>query len=296
MRAGPLDTVLAMGTELYDLDSIVPRGLRTITYDDATLAQMWDHRFSDLRQSGFPAQHVRAWTGYQRESTRRADLCFVSTSWAADSLQHHYGVDRGRIRIVGIGHRSRASAYKPRDWKQPRFLFVGLDWNRKNGDAVVEAFRRLQSTLPEARLDLVGNIPFVPWPGIFSHGMLPLYDAKAQQKLDALYAAATCFVLPSRFEPAGIAYLEAASAGIPVITTNQGGAMELLGAGALAVDPDNIDAIELAMRRMTNSGVAEHMGALAVQAAAGSTWKHVAERILAEIPSACETLPSRSPR
>lgn len=295
-RAGQLDGVLAMGTEMYDLHSVVPRGLMTFTYDDATLAQMWEHRHSDLRQSEFLPEHVRAWIGYQRESSRRADRCFVSTSWAAESFEHDYGVDRRRIRVVGIGHRQRPRASAQRDWKQPRFLFVGVDWDRKNGAAVVESFRRVLSTMPDARLDLVGGIPPISGRGIVSHGILPLDDVRAQQTLDSLYASATCFVLPSRFEPAGIAYLEAASAGLPVITTNLGGAAELLGAGALAVSPDNIDAIETAMRNMANPLVAERMGALAVQAAAGSTWEDVAARMLAGISSASEGLPSRSIR
>jgi glycosyltransferase involved in cell wall biosynthesis len=295
-RAGRLDAVLAMGTEMYDLHSVVPRGLRTFTYDDATLAQMWQHRYSDLRQSDFPLKNVHAWIRYQRESSRRADGCFVSTSWAAESFEQDYGVDRRRIRVVGIGHRQRAGALVQRDWKQPRFLFVGLDWDRKNGAAVVESFRRVRSTVPDARLDLVGGIPSISLPGIVSHGVLPLDDIRAQRTLDSLYASATCFVLPSRFEPAGIAYLEAASAGLPVITTNQGGATQLLRAGALAVDPDNIDAIERAMRKMADGSVAERMGALAVQAAAGSTWEDVAARILAGIASAAEGLPSRSIR
>lgn len=294
-RAGRLDAVLAIGTEMCDLRSVAPQGLRAFTYDDATRVQMLAHRNSDLRQSGFPSDHVHAWIRYQGESSRRADRCFVSTSWAAESFEHDYGVDRKRIRVAGIGHHQRSGSSVQRDWKQPRFLFVGLDWDRKNGAAVVESFRRVRSTFPDARLDLVGGIPSIPWPGIVSHGVLPLDDVRAQRTLESLYASATCFVLPSCFEPAGIAYLEAASAGLPVITTNHGAAGELLAAGAMAVDPDNINAIG-AMRKMADGSVAKRMGALAVKAAANSTWVDVAARILAGIPSIAEDLTSRRVR
>lgn len=294
-NAGRLDAVLTMGTEMYDLGSVVPPGLRCYTYDDATLAQMWEHPDSALRQSGLPPEKVRTWIGYQRQSSRRAHGCFVSTSWAGGSFERDYGIERERISVVGIGHRPRPAAVR-RDWTHPRFLFVGVDWNRKNGAAVVEAFRRVRSAVPAAELHLVGGAPALTCPGVVSHGFLPRGDARAQQTLDHLYSSATCFVLPSRFEPAGIAYLEAASAGLPVITTTQGGAKELLGTGALAVDPDNTAAIQSAMRTVADASVAEHMGRLAAEAAARSTWKDVAARILGEIVPASEMLRARSTR
>lgn len=294
-NAGRLDAVLAMGTEMYDLRSVVPSGLKCYTYDDATLAQMWEHPDSALRQSGLPPEKVRTWIGYQRQSSRRADGCFVSTSWAGGSFERDYGIEPERISAVGIGHRPRLPTAR-RNWTDPRFLFVGVDWKRKNGAAVVEAFRRVRATVPGAVLHLVGGAPDLACPGVVSHGFLPRGDVRAQQTLDYLYSAATCFVLPSRFEPAGIAYLEAASAGLPVITTTQGGARELLGSGALAVDPDDAAAISSAMRTIADGSVAERLGRLAVEAAARSTWKDVAARILEGIVSAPESLPARSIR
>jgi glycosyltransferase involved in cell wall biosynthesis len=44
-----------------------------------------------------------------------------------------------------------------RDWSTPRFLFVGNDFERKNGVAVVSAFKRLRDQVSEARLDVVGT-------------------------------------------------------------------------------------------------------------------------------------------
>ena len=193
--AGQLDAVVAMGTEMYDLDSVLPEGLRCLTYDDGTLAQMWQHPDSDIRQSSFPSRHVEEWIGRQAASSRRADACCVSTSWAAGSFAADYGVPETSIKVVGMGHRPRSRPAVDRTWDVPRYLFVGVDWQRKNGAAVLAAFRSVRRRFPEATLDIVGRSPQVLEPGVRVHGFLPREEPEAQRTLDDLYAKATCFVL-----------------------------------------------------------------------------------------------------
>lgn len=280
-RALPLDGVLAMGTELYDLASVVPNGLRAVTYDDGTLEQMWRNVDSDIRKAGFPDKDVPEWFRQQAASSRAAWACCVSTTWAARSFIDDYGVSSDRLRVVGMGHRPRAGDLtSPRDWTVPRFLFVGVDWQRKNGDAVVRAFGEVRRLHPAATLDVVGRHPALDAPGITGHGFLPREDERAQVLLDRLFAHATAFVLPSRFDPSPIAYLEAASAGIPVIATSEGGAGELLGDAAITVHPDDDGALVAALVRLADPEVAKAMGAEALRRSAASSWEHVAGRVL----------------
>lgn len=280
--AGRLDAIIAMGQETYDLAALRRPGLPILTYDDTTLRQMWQHPDSDIRTAGFSGRDVDQWCRRQQASSLAADGCCVSTRWAGDSFVHDYGLTPGRVTVVGIGHRPRGvDATSGRDWGTPRFLFVGVDWKRKNGDAVIRAFRALRQDHPDARLDLVGNHPTVDEPGVYGHGFLARENADEQARLDALFAAATAFVLPSRFDPAGIAYLEAASAGLPVIATSQGGAVELLGDAAITVHPDDDGALLAALQRLSVAGTARVMGARAATIAAGSRWVDVAGRIVA---------------
>ena len=86
--------------------------------------------------------------------------------------------------MVGIG-RNHTVVEPSRDWMKPRFLFVGGDWQRKNGDAVLRAFDRLRSRIPGARLDLVGNHPEVSMEGVYGHGWLSLADAEERAELTA---------------------------------------------------------------------------------------------------------------
>ena len=279
--AGDLDGIIAMGTEMYDLGSVRPPGVPVATYDDATLKQMWRHPDFDIRNSGFTEPTVERWFRRQAELTRAATVCCVSTSWAARSFAEDYGIDEACISAVGMGHSPRAHIDPARrDWSQPRFLFVGVDWVRKNGAAVLREFKAVRKAVPSARLDIVGRHPDLHQPGVTGHGFLPRDDPRSQVLLDDLFAQATAFVLPSRFDPSPIAYLEAASAGLPVIATTEGGAGELLGAAAILVHPDNEEALGSALLKLIDPSVARRMGAEAAGQAAKSTWSHVAARIL----------------
>lgn len=293
-QAGPVDAVLAMGTDMYDLAEVIPSGPPVFTYDDATLAQMWGHPESDLRLVGFPERRVQHWIEQQTRSLRRADLCFASTRWAARGIEETAGIASKRICVVGMGHNPKTKRIPQRNWAEPRFLFVGLDWDRKNGDRVVAAFEQVKRTYPNAMLDIVGVERRIDTQGVRVHGILARDDAEAQRKLAGLYAQATCFAMPSKFDPSPISYLEAGSSGLPVIATSQGGASELLGEGSISVDPGEVSQIAQAMLRAADPGIAQQMSQHAEQAASQSTWVHVAQRMIEQITIQLERAPVKA--
>ncbi len=278
-RRTPFDLVLCVGSETYDLSRVRGVGHPTVAYADASLRQMWRHPDSDIRGLGLRESDVLPWFERQGAAVRGVDACCVTTRWAAESFASDYRVPADRINVVGMGHRPRRPAHH-RDWDNPRFLFVGLDWHRKNGPAVVRAFARVRESHPTARLDVVGRHPRLDLPGVHGHGELLRSVRTDQQALDELFAAATAFVLPSLFEPAGIAYLEAASCGLPVIATREGGAAELLPGAAQAVPPRDQDALTAAMLQLCDAQTARRLGRAAQERAAENSWDAVCSRIL----------------
>lgn len=279
-RIGPLDAVVAMGTDMYDLRRVL-RGFPApvATYDDGNFTLFLRYEDSDVCRSGFPVTAVERWARRQASACQSASVACVSTPWAKKSVVHDFGLPESKVRVVGMGHRPRSVPSGSRDWSDPRFLFVGVDWRRKNGAAVVEAFARVREYFPNAKLDLVGEHPALDQPGVTGHGFLPRESKSAQGLLDQLYARATAFVLPSLFDPSPIAYLEAASAGLPVIATTCGGAGELLKDAAISVDPYDFDGLVCAMLQLADRNVAQSMGTRAAARAAESTWQAVASRI-----------------
>ena len=279
-RAGQLDAIVAMGTDVFDLTEVMRESnVPVATYDDGNFTLFLRYENSDLRLSGFPIGAVQSWARRQAEACKRANVACVSTNWAKRSIVDDFGVPEKRVRVVGMGHRPRSTPREVRNWASPRFLFVGVDWKRKNGQAVVNAFACVREQFPEATLDLVGEHPPVDLPGVTGHGFLPRESATAQQLLDRLFARATSFVLPSLFDPSPISYLEAASAGLPVVGTTCGGASELLQDAAISVNPQDQEALIRAMLQLSNMDTARSMGALAHARATRFTWQAVSGRI-----------------
>lgn len=281
-HAGRLDGIVAMGTDLYDLD-LATQGCSTpiATYDDGTFALFLRYPDSDISRLNLPDTEVRSWVRLQEIACRRASVACVSTEWAKRSVVTDFGVAANRVLVVGMGHRPRSVPASGRDFSKPRFLFVGVEWKRKNGAGVLRAFAKVHERFPQATLDVVGNHPpLYDQPGVRGHGFLPRDNPDAQKLLDQLFADATAFVLPSLFDPSPIAYLEAASSGLPVIATTCGGAGELLGEAAICIDPYDDEALAGAMLKLADGELAKSMGAEALARSSSSSWHHVGQRIL----------------
>jgi glycosyltransferase involved in cell wall biosynthesis len=167
-----------------------------------------------------------------------------------------------------------------RDWSRPRFLFVGLDWERKNGPALLAAFAALRERVPDAHLDVVGGHPRLEADGVTGHGRLDLADPDDRARMRALYESATVFVMPSLHEPLGLSHIEAAAAGIPSIGTTNGGARTFIADGGRLVDPADRGALLSAMIELSDGALARRLGERALARAALFTWEKVAERLI----------------
>jgi glycosyltransferase involved in cell wall biosynthesis len=182
--------------------------------------------------------------------------------------------------VVGNGQNHPAVEVPQREWSTPRYLFVGVDWERKNGPAVLRAFSRIRERHPNARLDVVGGHPRLDVAGVVGHGPRSRVDVDDCELVASLYRSATTFVMPSLHEPAGIVYVEAASAGVPSIGTTNGGSATLIGPGGLTVDPLNDEQIYAAMLRLAEPHTAQQLGELAYRHSQLFTWRKVAERLV----------------
>ncbi len=232
---------------------------------------------------GFPevtARQLRAAASAQLGQHRRAVATCAVSQWTARSLVDDHQLPADRVHVVGCGRNVDVPPPAARDWSTPRFLFVGNDWTRKGGDRLVRCFLELRRRHPTAELDVAGVHPRLDAAGVTGHGPLRFDQPASRAKLERLFSAATCFVMPSRLEPFGIVHVEAAGAGVPSIGTSHGGTATSIGDGGLLVDPDDDGALLAAMDQMTDPAVARELGARALRRAALFTWRNVAERLL----------------
>ena len=106
--------------------------------------------------------------------------------------------------------------------------------------------------------------------------------------LDATYAAADLFVLPSRAETYGMVITEALARGLPVLATAVGGVPEALGTAAdgtlpgRLIPPDDPEALAGALRDwLTDPGLrARWRGAARSRRAGLPTWDDTARSLL----------------
>jgi hypothetical protein len=256
----------------------VPPGAPVVTLEDMTIAQAVELQVPEWRAQ--PEHCVRSRLALQRASYATAQACCVASDWAARSLTTDYGVPERKVHAVGLG-RNHDPRPAPRDWTTPRFLFVGRDWNRKGGPELVRTFARLREQIPEATLDVVGTHPRLDLPGVRGHGSIGLSEPRGRDRLQALFENATCYVMPSRFEPFGIAHVEAAAAGVPSIGTTAGGAAYAIGPeGGRLVAPGDDEGLLAAMLELSNPDTARRAGAAALARSERFTWPAVAQRVL----------------
>jgi glycosyltransferase involved in cell wall biosynthesis len=277
---GRVDGIVQIGTG-YQLRADAP----VVTFEDMTVAQVLEAPYPAWK--GLPASAVQARIDAQRRAYERAEACCTTTGWVAESIVRDYGIPRAKVHVVGVGRNRETVDVADRDWSVPRFLFVGVEWERKNGDGVLRAFARLRREIPEARLDLVGRHPAVDdHEHVTGHGVLALHDPEQQARLAALNARATVFVMPSHQEASALAYTEAGAGGLPSIGSRVGGSAELIGDGGLVVDPSDDDALLDAMRTLSDPATAQRLGALARAQAEKYTWDAVGGRLLRAVAPA----------
>lgn len=263
------DACVQMGSDFGE-----PVSLPRVILQDMTVTQAYN-----LHGAERQVERAARWIRWERRCYGNAIACCVASRWAADSLLNDYGLDSSKVHVVGFG-RNFDPRPGPRDWSRPRFLFTGLDWERKNGPMLLRAFSRLRQELPGARLDLVGDVPRVDLPGVVVHGRIDRRAPDGRLLMERLLQETTCFVMPSRYEPFGMVYVEAAAAGVPSIGTTVGGAADAIGDGGLLVDPTDDAALLDAMRRLSDPERAAEAGAAALERAELFTWRRVAERVV----------------
>jgi glycosyltransferase involved in cell wall biosynthesis len=98
----------------------------------------------------------------------------------------------------------------------------------------------------------------------------------------------SCFlVLPSLMEGYGLPAVEAAACGLPVLVTRNSPIPELLGQGALAVDPDRTEEIYRSMvLLLEDTELRGRMGAAARAASERLTWEHAAGELVRVVEGA----------
>lgn len=225
----------------------------------------------------------------ESEVYRRATGVFTLSERLRRSFVEDFGLPPDRVLAVHAGPNfdvTRIPRETPRDDPDhpPTILFVGRQFHRKGGDLLVQAFRRVRERLPQARLVIAGP-PSVPThaPGTSFLGDLNKNEPSGWAALQAAYRSADVFCLPTRFEPFGIAFIEAMCFSLPCVGTDAWAVPEMVvdGETGFTTPLDDVDVLtDRLLRLLSDPALARTMGqAGRARVERYFTWQRVVERM-----------------
>jgi glycosyltransferase involved in cell wall biosynthesis len=232
------------------------------------------------------------------EIGRRADAILADSDCSRRDILAHLRIPpgrAGRVRTIPCGvdraffelERVPESARDPQ--RPRRVLYVGRMDPYKNVATLLRAVAHARAAgALDVRLVIAGapdpRYPDVPRLA----GQLGLDAAVTwtgyldDAALRRTYAEADLLVHPSRYEGFGLQVAEAMAAGLPVVCARAGSLPEVAGDAALLVDPDDMEGMSAAMRRVLDDpALAERLAAAGRRQAARFTWRRTAEDTLA---------------
>lgn len=178
-----------------------------------------DHTvLANLRYPGSTQQNLfaSAWIEYEKTIYQNSTLNFTMSSNIYRSIVEDYLCTPEKVSCVYCGANVQVTEDEMFDdsrFSGKNILFVGVDWHRKGGPVLAEAFKTVLGIYPDASLTIIGSTPRLNLPNCSVIGKIPLCE------VGKYYRRASIFCLPTTREPFGVVFLEAMAHKLPVIAT-----------------------------------------------------------------------------
>ena len=261
-----------------------------VTVHDLILLVLPEHRGS---------WQVRLYTKLALMAVRFADLVIADSECTRQDLVRWAGIPSDKIRVIYLGVERRfrpvvdqgaLAAMRNRYGLDERYIFYigGLDW-RKNVVTLLRAYAALENA---PVLAIAGK------PHSSDRGLYPDLPALArelgieervrflgrvpEEDKPLLYAGASLFVFPSRYEGFGLTPLEAMACGTPVICSRAASLPEVVGDAAILFDPTDVHGLVEAMNAvLSDRTLAAELRHRGIKRASRFSWRRTAEETLA---------------
>jgi len=224
---------------------------------DLSFTALVHHPLAD--ETGISAPDAARLKAGERAALALAQSVVVTSAHTGKTLADQYGVPRDWIYLAEPGTDAAPRAVGSRT--APKLLTVATLTHRKAHDVLIEGLARIKDLA--WTIDLVGSAERDPAVTakvralITQHGLedrVVLRGELQNAGLDATYAGADIFVLPSRHEGYGMVFAEALARGLPVVACAAGAVTDTVPDGTgLLVPPDDPDALSNALRRLLSS-------------------------------------------
>lgn len=227
-------------------------------YQDFTVDYLVRLRESNPSLSKYSPMPVNA--GKLAVATRLKRALFVNdhcagrltmSQYLARDLVEKSGMAPSRVHHVGGGCNIDTSKIDTTRKNGKRFLFVGKNWELKNGPLVVNAFKKFHAKYSDTELYICGpsTIPAGFTQGGGGINFLGLLD---YNNVREYFNLCDFFVMPSKHEGYGLVFPEALIFGLPCIGKNINAMPEFIqdGLNGTLINNDDLDELCNAMERL----------------------------------------------
>jgi glycosyltransferase involved in cell wall biosynthesis len=229
-------------------------------------------------------------------AARRSDRVITPSSTTRDDVVRLLKVPEERVDVVheGVRRPTIDPSESPGQLRarlnlgtRPLVLTLSAKRPHKNLERLLEAIK----LIPAERRPLLLLPGYrTPWESALRHHAIDLgIDGDVRflgwvptSELEALFAAADCFVFPSLYEGFGLPVLEAMARGVPVACSDRGALREVAGDAARLFDPENPAAIaEAVAELLADRSESERLAKAGRVRAEAFTWERTARATLA---------------
>ncbi len=257
------------------------------------------HDLSFIRHPQGAVDKLRRWLNkVVPRSVARADHILADSHSTKADLIEIFGVEPGRITVVGAGVEDRfrpvteeatKEAVRRRYRLPPHKFILGLGTlePRKNFTGLIAAFNHAP-VRETHHLVIAGGKGWL-YDDIFAAAAaspvserIHLIGFVADEDLPTLYSLADLFAYPSHYEGFGIPVIEAMACGTPVVCADNSSLPEVAGSSALQVPATDTSALAEALQRLTtDAGLRQQAIAAGFTQAKTFSWPAAAARLLA---------------
>jgi glycosyltransferase involved in cell wall biosynthesis len=212
---------------------------------------------------------------------------FVLCAWTKGSIVNDYQQPEEKVIIIGSGANMPPLEPDSEKYGSKAVLFVGIDWLRKGGPLLLEAFKLVREQVSDATFHIVGCSPNIHQAGVHVHGLLNRKDPCQLDKLYALYRRANCFSILPDFDPFPNVLLEAQITKTPVVSLSTGSREDAVKNGITGLLVKKTSAEQVAdalIQILENPDYAKIMGQAGYDFISKTyTWDIIAEKILDQV-------------
>jgi starch synthase len=307
VRAADLDCSFVQVGAMFNLAEALQGKATCYSYSDSSVAESIRSPYAPRNLS---VKRIDRAIAYEKRVYGSMTKVFTCGEYLRTSMIKDFGLPPDRVVAIGAAAvlQELPNPFPGKVYDTREVLFLGADFRRKGGAGLLQAFEIVRGRIPDARLHVVGpeglRVPPALEGGVIHHGFLDKKKPEEWLKLQSLFRRCSLFVLPSLYEPFGVAPLEAMTFEIPCVVSSIGALKETVIPGKTGelAEPGNVeDLADKITKLLMEPDVLQRMGRAARQLVLEQyTWPRVVDRFMeatgtaAAIPTPLPLAPSAS--